>query len=376
MKIVLSGGGSAGHFTPLIAVARILRELAQEEKLVTLDLVFISDQPFDRNMLDMEEIRFVHLSAGKVRRYFSLKNIPDVFKTGVAVFRALWIMYNEFPDVVFSKGGFASFPILFAARVLGIPVLIHESDSTPGRVTAWAGTFAKRIAVSFPETLQYFSADKTAYTGNPIRSRVIGGNEEAALTLFNLEPHTPTILILGGSQGSQPINQIVLQVIDKLLESDQVIHQTGTAHYEDVLKQASVILEKNPHRGRYHLYGYLSEDQLRNASRVARLVISRAGANAIFEIAAWGIPSILIPLPHAAQNHQRHNAYLYARSGACQVLEESNLTATVFLHDVMKLLNDEEKRGHMQLAAQKFARLDAAEKIAREIIKLGLHTSE
>jgi len=287
--------------------------------------------------------------------------------------RAFWMVYKIFPDVVFGKGGFASFPVLAAARFFGIPVIIHESDSTPGRVNRWAAKFAERIAVSFPETLEYFPKEISAYTGNPIRARILGGNEEEALALFSLEPHIPVILVLGGSQGAKPINDIFVQLAGRLTEEYQIIHQTGKDHYDNVLKEASVILEKSPHRVRYRIFPFLKEDELRNAARLAKLVISRAGANTLFEIAAWGIPSIVIPLPHSSEDHQRHNAYIYARSGAGEVIEQPNLTPTVFLNQITKLLTDEDRRSKMTAAAQRFSRVDAAEKIAREIIRVGLH---
>src|SRR3989338_221304 len=373
MKIVLTGGGSGGHFTPLLAVSREIRRIADEEKIVSLSILYIADQPFDPEALRMDDIQFIKISSGKMRRYFSLLNILDIGKTCIALIKSFRIMYREFPDVVFSKGGFASFPVLAAARFYGIPVIIHESDSVPGRVNAWAAKFVDRIAVSFPETLQYFPKEKTAYMGNPVRSRILGGNENEGIALFELEPHVPVLLVLGGSQGAQPINTAFLQVVGSLIETHQVIHQTGKDNYNDALKQASVLLEKSPHRSRYRLFPFLNEDQLRNASHLARVIISRAGAGAIFEIAAWGIPSILIPLSHAAADHQRHNAYIYARSGACSVIEESNLTPTVLLNEIQKILSDPEQQNRMSSAAQKFARIDAAEKIAREVIRLGLH---
>ncbi|TSC73390.1 MAG: UDP diphospho-muramoyl pentapeptide beta-N acetylglucosaminyl transferase [Parcubacteria group bacterium Gr01-1014_70] len=375
MKIVLTGGGSGGHFMPLLAVAREIRRIADEEKIISLSLLYIADQPFDNEALRIDDIQFIKISSGKFRRYASVRNITDIFKTLFALIKAFWVIYQEFPDVVFGKGGFVSFPVLAAARFFDIPVLIHESDSVPGRVNAWAAKFADRIAVSFPEALQYFPKEKTAYTGSPIRSRILGGNEEEALALFSLESHVPTILVLGGSQGAQPINAAFLQIAPELAESYQIIHQTGKDNYGEVLKQASVLLERSPHRGRYRLFPFLNEDQMRNASRLARVIISRAGAGAIFEIAAWGIPSILIPLPHAAGDHQRHNAYIYARSGGCTVIEESNLTPTVLLNETKKLLTDETHRTRMIASAQKFARVDAADKIAREIIRLGLHNT-
>ncbi|PJE64140.1 MAG: hypothetical protein COU90_04695 [Candidatus Ryanbacteria bacterium CG10_big_fil_rev_8_21_14_0_10_43_42] len=373
MKIALLGSGSGGHFTPLIAVARELRRIAEDEKLVSLELLLISDEPVDEEILQFEQITFRHFSSGKIRRYFSLKNIGDAIKTFFSVIYAFWVVYKEFPDVIFSKGGYVAFPILFAARFYGIPILIHESDTVPGKVNIWSATFARRIAISFPETAIHFPEEKTAMTGIPIRSRVIGGNEEEARTLFQLETHVPTLLVLGGSQGAAPINDILLQAIERLIGRMQIIHQCGQDNYSDVLKNASVILENSTHKKRYHPFAFLDEDQLRNASHIASVIVSRAGATALYELAAWGIPSILIPLPHAASDHQRKNAYAYARVGGGEVMEESNITPTVLTSQIIHLLEDEALRSKMRAGAQRFARLDAAEKIAHEIIALGLH---
>ena len=196
--------------------------------------------------------------------------------------------------------------------------------------------------------------------------------------MFNLDAHVPTLLVLGGSQGAQTINNNILEILPDLIQSVQVIHQSGKNNYDDVSKEASTIIASSPHKNRYHVFASLDEDQLRNASHMADVVVSRAGGNAIFEIAAWGIPSILIPipLPVSAQDHQRINAYAYARSGAAEVIEEANLTPSVLLAEIARLLTNTEKRKHMKEEAQKFARLDAAEKVAREVIMLGLHQDE
>ena len=298
---------------------------------------------------------------------FSLNNRAPSFKT--------WKFKKEAVNKKRGKNQ-SSVSIKFGMRAFDVEYKYNKAKNiylrwNGGQIHKDANTkkqlFAKNIVI------QYVPKEKTAYLGNPIRSRILGGNEEEAYALFSLEPHVPVILVLGGSQGAQPINIAFLQIVNELTETHQVIHQTGKDNYSDVLKQASVLMEKSPHRGRYRLFPYLNEDQLRNASRVARVVISRAGAGAIFEIAAWGIPSILIPLSHAAADHQRHNAYIYARNGACSVIEETNLTPTVLLNETRKILSDEERRSRMSVAAQKFARIDAAEKIAREIILLGLH---
>lgn len=376
MKIMFASGGSGGHFYPIVAVARSLQRIAEEKKIVSLDMVLVADKVFEKHLFEFEGVRSYIVKTGKLRRYFSLRTIGDSVTTLKAIFHALWFVYAEMPDVIFSKGGYASFPVLFAARFFNIPVMIHESDTVPGKVNAWAASFARRIAISFPETAEFFPKEKTAVTGNPIRTQIVGGNPEEAYALLKLQPNVPVLFVLGGSQGAEVINNAILQIVVQLTETIQVVHQCGQANFETVTGQASVVLGTSPHKARYHAFPFLDEGQLRNASHLSNLIVSRAGGGAIFEIAAWGVPSILIPLPLAAQDHQRKNAYAYARAGACEVIEESNLTPSVLLAQIRRLLEDTQKRDEMRKAAGTFSRMDAADTIARELIQLALHETE
>ena len=373
MKIVFLGGGTGGHFYPLIAIARALRKEAELENIARTELFFLSDSPQDPDILFRERIKFLKINAGKIRRYFSLAHPIEFFKIILGIISAFWKLYFLLPDIIFSKGGYASFPVLVAVKMLRIPLIIHESDTVPGIVNQWAGKWADRIAVSFPETAKYFSGKNIAVIGNPIRSQVIGGNLSEAIEYFKLEEALPTILVLGGSQGSERVNEVILAVVEEAVKNYQIIHQTGKNNYADVSGRSKVLLEKSEYRHRYHPYPFFEEGELRSAYRMASLIVSRAGAGSIFEIAAVGAPSILIPLPEAAQNHQRENAYAYARAGACEVIEETNLTPHLLLAEMIKILSDPAKQQRMKLAAESFARLDAADKIAKEIIKLGIH---
>jgi UDP-N-acetylglucosamine--N-acetylmuramyl-(pentapeptide) pyrophosphoryl-undecaprenol N-acetylglucosamine transferase len=372
MKILFTGGGTGGHFYPIISVIEALRVLIEEERLVGVELIFMSDSPYDENLLLKEDVRFIKITSGKIRRYFSPLNITDVFKTAVGLWGAFWKIYREFPDVIFGKGGYASFPALFAGRILKIPIMLHESDAMPGRVNKWASKFAKRIAISFPESAKYFPADKTALTGNPVRREIQGLTPEEAKEIFQLEENVPVLLILGGSQGSKNINDNVLDVAPELIEFAQIIHQCGKNNIKEVKDRLSIILEKSPLKSRYHVFDYLNDASLRNASSVADIVISRAGASSIFEIATWGIPSIIIPLSNSAQNHQRENAYSYARAGAGEVIEEINLTPHLLLSEIQRLLKDKKRMEEMKEAAKKFAQPKASRKIARELLTLAL----
>jgi UDP-N-acetylglucosamine--N-acetylmuramyl-(pentapeptide) pyrophosphoryl-undecaprenol N-acetylglucosamine transferase len=372
MKVLLTGGGSGGHFFPLIAVARALREAAERERLVTMQLTLMSDEAFDMDVLRAEELRFVRVAAGKLRRYASLLNVTDMFKTAWGLFRALWYFFLAMPDVVFAKGGYTSLPALFAARVFHVPVLIHESDAVAGKVNRWASAFAKRVAVAFPEAAAYFPEGKVAYTGNPIRKDVLGGNLSEAQEVYGLEAGLPVLLVLGGSQGARALGEVVIDALPELVSHCVVVHQTGPALFQDMRRRASVVLAQHPQRGRYHAFPFLDAAHLRNASRAATIVLSRAGS-VIFEIAAWNVPAILVPLPHAAQDHQRANAYAYARAGGAAVIEEENLAPHLLVSEVRKLLTDASRQAQMRKAAQRFARVDAADKVAEEIIRLGIH---
>src|SRR3989344_29008 len=373
MKIIFTGGGTGGHFYPLIAVARALKKEAEAENIARLELFFVSDEILDKDLLFREDIKFIKVPAGKIRRYFSLRYIPDTLKTLWGILWVFWRLYLIMPDMVFSKGGYASFPTLVAARFLKIPVLIHDSDAVPGLVSRWTGEWTARIAVSFMEAARYFEGKNVAITGNPIRPEVVGGNLQEAIEYFRLEENLPTILILGGSQGSERINEALLSALEKTVKTYQIIHQTGKTNFEDVASRAEVLLEHSEFKTRYHPHGFLGEGELRGAYKAASIVIARAGSGLIFEIAANGAPAILIPLPSAAQNHQRENAYAYARFGACEVIEETNLTPNLLLAEIDKILANPERIRKMKLAAAGFARPDAAQKIAREIIKLGIH---
>jgi UDP-N-acetylglucosamine--N-acetylmuramyl-(pentapeptide) pyrophosphoryl-undecaprenol N-acetylglucosamine transferase len=376
MKILFTGGGTGGHFYPIIAVIEALRVLTEEEKILGVEIIFVSDSPYDSNLLLKEDVRFIKINTGKIRRYFSFLNIIDVFKTVIGLWTTFWKIYRDFPDVIFGKGGYASFPALFCARLLKIPVMIHESDTVPGRVNRWAGKFAERVAISFPESAKYFPKGKTALTGNPIRKEILGFTPEEAKEIFQLEENVSVVLILGGSQGSKNINDNVIDVVPELVKFCQIIHQCGKNNAQEVKDRISIVLDKSPLKTRYHVFPYLDDAKLRNASSVADIVISRAGASSIFEIAAWGVPSIIIPLKNSAQNHQRENAYSYARSGAGEVIEESNLSPHLLMSEIKMLLEDKKRLGKMKEAAKKFTQPKASRQIARELLNLALrHTS-
>lgn len=393
MHIAFTGSGEGGHFTPLIAVAREIKRIAAEEYILDLELFYFSPDAGDRVALEAENITLKHTSAGKIRRYVSLANIGDIFKTAFGIGEALWRMLTVMPDVVLAKGGYGSFPTLVAAYLYHIPVVIHESDAVPGRVSRWAGRWADRVAVSFAGAAKYFPPERTALTGAPIRKRLLGGNADEAREFFGIFSSRPVLFITGGSQGAKIINQTIAQILPELLASYEIIHQVGEANFEEVVLETAPLLQGDPsqtgarsvsvetRRGPrpsggeayYHVVAALNEEKMRSAYLLADFIISRAGATTIYEIAAWGKPAIVVPIKISAQGHQRENAYEYSALGAAVVIEEDNLTPSVLAHEIKTLMADVERRVKMGAAAQAFARLDAAEIIAREVIAVGLH---
>ncbi len=371
MKILLTGGGSGGHFYPVIAVAEALKDLQKEQHIVKPTLYYMAPEPYNKRLLFDNEIIFKKNPTGKLRRYFSLLNISDTFKTFWGVLKAIWTIFYIYPDAVFSKGGYGSFPAVFAAKLFRIPVIIHESDSVPGKTNLWAGKFAKRVAVSWPESAEYFPKEKVAFTGNPIRKSILQPIEDGAKKILKLEDNLPVVLVLGGSLGAQKINDTIIDSLPEILEFCQIIHQTGKGGLKDAKSRASVILYNSEKESGYKVFDYLNDEAMRMAAGVADLVVSRAGST-IFEIANWSKPSIIIPISKSNGDHQRKNAYGYARSGACIVIEEPNLNANILTSEIKNLLADNDKLQTMSQAAQKFSRKDAAKVIAQEIFNIAL----
>ncbi len=372
MKILFTGGGTGGHFYPIIAVAEAIRENARENKIIMPKMYYMAPTKYNPRALFDNDIEYVSVSAGKMRRYFSLLNITDAIKTFFGCIGALITMYKIYPDVVFGKGGYASFPAIFAARILHIPVFIHESDSKPGRVNMWAGKFAKKIALSYPEASVYFkNQDRVAFTGNPIRSEIIQPLSNGAHEFLELEKDTPVVLVLGGSQGSQRINDNILEALPELLNRYQIIHQTGKANLEELQNTAAIVLKDHPFAYRYHPFDYLNDLALRMSAGTADVIVSRAGST-IFEIAAWGIPSIIIPLPSSVSHDQTSNAFAYGKTGAGTVIQENNLSSNILIGEIDHIISSGALKNTMKERAHAFARLDSAKVIANAVLDIAL----
>ncbi len=372
MKIVFAGGGTGGHFYPIIAVAQKVNQIIDKEHILSSKLYYLSDSPYDKEMLLQNGLIYEEIVSGKMRVYFSFRNFLDVFKTFFGVINSIYKMFSIYPDVVFGKGGYASFPTIIAARILRIPVVIHESDSAPGRVNRWAGHFAKRVALSFPEAAEFFPKKTTAWTGQPIINEIEHPAERnEALSYFKFESNLPVVFILGGSQGAELINNTILDALPRLIQNYQIIHQTGVKNFKTVSGQAEVILTGSKYKPRYLAVSYLNPLQMKMAAGAAAIIISRAGST-IFQIAAWGVPSILIPFNKSNADHSRKNAFSYARAGACSVVEEANMTANILSGEIERILNDKGAYEQMKRKAKEFSKPGAAEKIAHELVNIAM----
>ncbi len=375
MKIVFTGGGTGGHFYPLIAVAEAIHEIAEEEKIIEPTMYYIGPDVLDERALAEQNIIFKQSPAGKWRRYFSINNFFDLIKTILGVIKATFQLYAIYPDVILSKGGYASFPTTYAARLLTIPVVVHESDAEAGRANVITSRWARAVALSYPGTETQFPhvpAKDLALIGNPIRSTLFKPAKEGGHEFLELEKDIPTILVLGGSQGAEAINEALLNALPTLLDTYQIVHQTGAQNFESTRHLANVIIHDHPHKERYRPFGFLNALALRMSAGVSSLVISRAGSGTIFEVAAWGLPAIIIPIPEEISHDQTKNAFSYARAGACTVVVQSNLSPHILSSEIARIMNDTRLYDTMSASARDFARPDAAQKIARMLLSIGL----
>ncbi|WP_297517702.1 undecaprenyldiphospho-muramoylpentapeptide beta-N-acetylglucosaminyltransferase [uncultured Clostridium sp.] len=320
-KIIMTGGGSAGHVTPNIALMPKLRELGFEIKYIG------SKKGIEKEIIAKEGLPYFQISSGKVRRYFDIKNFTDPLKVVKGIGDALKILGKEKPDVVFSKGGFVTVPVIIAASMKKIPVVSHESDFTPGLANKLAMPFCDKLCVTFPESLKHVKGDNGVLTGTPIREELLQGDREKGREFCNFEKKKPTLLIIGGSLGSKIINDSIRGNLENLLIGFNIIHLCGKNNLEESLKG----------REGYLQFEYIS-DELPDLMAYTDFVVSRAGANAIFELVALKKPHILIPLSaKASRGDQVLNAQSFKKSGYSMVIEEEELTKEVLEEKLKEL---------------------------------------
>ncbi len=326
-RIILTGGGTAGHVTPNIALIPELERKGYE-------ILYIgSYDGIEKQLISEMGIKYYGISSGKLRRYLSVKNLTDPFRVLKGFSEAKKLLKKLEPDIVFSKGGFVSAPVVKAAKALGVPVIIHESDMTPGLANKLCISAASAVCCNFPETARYLPADKAVVTGTPIRDELMKGVPETARRFCGFTDHKPVILAMGGSLGSVVLNTAIRESLDELLKDFNIIHLCGKGKINESLNNIEG----------YRQYEYIKKE-LTHMFALASIIISRAGANAISEICALSKPNLLIPLSaKASRGDQVLNARSFEKLGFSMVIEEEDLTQESLLKGVSELYENRQK---------------------------------
>lgn len=373
LRVALIGGGTGGHIYPIIAVVQKLREHAARTG-VDLEMRYYGEAGEYTTLLQEAGIKITPIAASKLRRYFSPLNLIDFFKFFIGFFQAVFKLYFFMPDVAFSKGGPGALAVVYAARFYLTPLVVHESDTIPGLTNKISARKAKIVDLAFNAATRYFQKvrGQIHVVGNPIRAEILQTlPSDQAKTKLGLDPAKPVVFVWGGSQGSEPMNDFILNNLEQLLLKFQIVHSVGKQNYSDYKGQYEFVSKNfSPLIKAGYRFSEYFDKNIGEVLDAADLVVSRAGAGAIFEIAAKGKPSIIVPFPEAAANHQRENAYAYAQSGAAVVIEQANLLLSVFLSQTDKIFSSPEAYKKMSAAAHDFATPDAANQVATHILEL------
>ena len=321
MKIVLTGGGTSGHVTPNIALLDVLKKHFE-------DIYYIgTEKGVEKSLIEAEGVPFFTIEAGKLRRYIDIENIKDISRIFKGYKKSVKILKKLKPDVVFSKGGFVSCPVVWAAHKLKIPVVLHESDITPGLANKLCLPFASKICYAFAETEKHLPEDKRVYTGLPVRKEILEGERNKGLEMCSFEEGKPTLTIMGGSLGSAFLNDTVRMNLDSLLKHFNICHLCGKGHIDHSLLNV---------KG-YCQFEYVNKE-LCHIMAATDMLVSRAGATAIFEIIELKKPALLIPLSRrVSRGDQIDNAKSFANEGLVEYIEEENLNPSEFTEKVLSL---------------------------------------
>ncbi|MHC1721108.1 MAG: undecaprenyldiphospho-muramoylpentapeptide beta-N-acetylglucosaminyltransferase [Clostridiaceae bacterium] len=326
-KIIMTGGGTAGHVMPNVALFPELKKNGYVIEYIG------SKAGIEKGIIEQEGIKYFSISSGKLRRYIDVKNLSDPFKVLKGVLEAYIIIKKEKPDIVFSKGGFVSVPVVIGAYLNRVPVIAHESDITPGLANRISAPYCTKICVTFPESLAAIKGDKGVLTGTPIRAEILNGSVDAGRQMCGFADEKPVILTIGGSQGSRIINDNLRSCLTELLKKYNVAHICGKGNIDGSLSGLQG----------YKQFEFLGDD-LKHVFAAADVVISRAGANTIFELLALGKPNLLIPLSKkSSRGDQILNAESFRKSGYSMVLEEEKLSRDSLLEKIDQLYADREK---------------------------------
>lgn len=356
MRIILTGGGTMGSVTPLLAVAEELKKREASAEFLWLG----TKSGPEKKVVESFGIKFRSVPAGKLRRYFSGWNFLMPFLLAAGFFKSLWLIFKFKPQMILSAGGFVAVPVIWAGWILRVTSLVHQEDLRPGLANKLTARFAKIITVTFSDSLKYFP--RAIVTGNPVRQEIFSGSIDRAAENFNLEKDLPTIFILGGGTGATSLNKIVVAAARELVKFCQVIHMTG-GRVDESLRAGIENIKRET--ARYHSVEFLGKD-LPDVFTVADLMISRAGMATLTELAVLGKPTVLIPI---SGSHQEDNAYYFKKQNAVVLWDERNLTPENFSAAVRELLNNKVELESLSRNIGETMSADAAQKIVDEILK-------
>lgn len=352
MRILLAGGGTAGSIMPLLSIHTAIKK--KEPDAVFLFVGTRRGEP-EKTILANYDIPFTAVTGGKLRRYFDLRNISDLFLTVAGFFQSLLVVWRFKPDIILGAGGFIAVPVIWAGWVLQKKILIHQQDIRPSLANILTMNLANQITVTFEKSLRNFPASKTVWTGNPARQNVYDGSRTRADAVFHLQPRVPLVLVAGGGTGAQSLNTIVNQALPELVKVCQIIHLTGPGKRVTGLPN-----------DRYHQYEFLGEE-MKDALAAADLIISRAGLSSLTEYALLAKPVILVPLPNS---HQEENAGYFSEKGAAMLIRQDDLTPGRLVSRITSLLNDRAALALLSDTIKKMIKPNAAEVIAQYIFNL------
>jgi UDP-N-acetylglucosamine--N-acetylmuramyl-(pentapeptide) pyrophosphoryl-undecaprenol N-acetylglucosamine transferase len=360
-RIILTGGGTAGHIWPLLSLAQKLK--------TDYELLFLgSGLKTEKEMVEKAGISYKKILSGKWRRYFSLMNFIDPFKVFIGIIQSKFKILSFRPAAVIAKGGYVTLPVGIAAFVLRCPLIIHESDAILGLANRILSHFARKILTAFPK--EYYPKkyhQKIVWTGVPVRPEILTGDRQKALDDLDFDPEIPRVLFIGGSLGAQAINKLVLKSLSHLVQFCQVIHITGRRDYSLIRDQA--VRLSSQERKNYRYFDFVDRE-LPDIFAASDLVISRSGATTLFELAALSKPVIFIPYSFAATNHQMINAQILAKNQAAIVYQEKELTSQKLIDQIKRLLENSRALSDLSEKIKKFSQKDALDLIVEEINKI------
>lgn len=347
--LLFTGGGTLGPVTPLLAVADAVRLRAPEASFSWIG----TQQGPERALVEASGIRFFAIRSGKLRRYFSWRNVVDIVNIKIGFFQSLALLRRLRPDAVVSAGGFVAVPVVWAARCLRIPVHVHAQDIRPGLANKLSAPFAGSVSVAFETSLKDFARHHPTWTGNPVRRAMLAGSREAARSLFGLEEGIPTLLVLGGGTGAAGVNDLVRGAMPTLAAAFQVLHVTGKGKGDAAFAHP-----------RYHAVEFLT-DGMAHAYAAANLVVTRAGIGTLTELAALALPTVIVPMP---RSHQEENAQYFADHGAALFLDEVGATPATFAERILGLWHAPDRMAALSVGMRALAKGEAAAAVAEIVL--------